>query len=312
MFVILVGALLAWGTYRISQFRGESIIADSEQISLGAATSFADAAREWILADDIQLLEQGVGIMLLGSAKYIQVNYQNQLLIDRRAGNWEEIVLSPPAVLPAKPVSNTFRFQNQRIVETTIPLRDRAFTIGFIRIGTHAQLLEAQLRRSSLTIGILGAIVWLVLTGATVLVAVRLARKAISIPARERTGSLITPIRELFAQRPIVIDLKSRTISGNGVSQLLTPKPFMLLSLLLSDSSRVFTDREIMEAIWPDCRYTSANDVHQCVYRLRKCLNDVEPDLGNCIANIKGHGYHFVADHRIGFTEANFKHAGVQ
>lgn len=311
LLIVLLGVLFAWGTYRASLYRSNSIIADSEQMSLRAATSFAETAREWILADSTEHLKRGVEIMLLGSAKYVQVEYQDHLLIDDRAEDWRETSLPPPTVLPAQAVAGTFMRQDQRIVETTIPLRDRAFTVGFVRIGTHAQLLESSLRRSNWTIGVIGVALWLLSAGATCLASVRQARRAALISDREGVGSLI-PIRELFAQRPIVIDLQSRTISSKGVTRLLTPKPFGLLSLLLSDSSRVFSDCEIMEAIWPDCRYTSANDVHQCVYRLRKLLNEVEPDLGQCIANVKGYGYRFETDDRVGFEDASFEHANAQ
>lgn len=309
--IVLLAVFFIWGTYRVSQYRSNSIIADSEQMSLRAATSFAETAREWILADSVEHLERGVEIMLLGSAKYIQVNYQDHLLIDNRTGEWMEIALPAPAVLPATAVASTSVRDDQRIVEATIPIRDRAFTVGYVRIGIHAQLLESNLRRSNWMIGILGTALWLLSAGATCLASVRLARRAALIPEQRRVGPF-APIRELLDQRPIVIDLQSRTISCKGVTRLLTPKPFGLLSLLLSDSSRVFSDREIMEAIWPDCRYTSSNDVHQCVYRLRKLLNEVDPDLGHCIANVKGFGYRFEIDDRVGFEDACFESANAQ
>lgn len=309
--IVLLGVFFAWGTYRTSLHRGKSIIADSEQISLRAAASFAVTAREWILANAIQHLERGVEIMLLGSAKYVQVHYQDHLLIDRRAEDWAEATILPPAVLPAKSISTTFILQGQRIVETTIPLRDRAFTVGFVRIGTHAQLLEAQLRRSNWMIGVVGLVLWLVTAGGTCLLSVRRGRSAALVSDRDSLGTP-TPISELFSQRPVVIDLQARTVSSEGVKRLLTPKLFGLLALLLSDSSHVFTDREIMEAIWPDCRYTSANDVHQCVYRLRRLLNEIDPDLGLCIANVKGFGYRFETTGLVEFEGASFARADAQ
>ena len=309
--IVLLGVLFAWGTHRASEFVSLSIIAESEETSLHAAIGFANTASDWILADSIDHLERGVVIMLLGSTKYVQIDYQDQLLIDGRAEDWKEVALPSLSVLPAQAIVSTFILQGRRIVETTIPLRDRAFTIGFVRIGTYSQLLESRLLRSDWTIGAVGFALWLLSLTAICFTTVRLARRAALIPNHERLEPLI-PIRELFAQRPIVIDLQTKTISSKGVTRLLTPKPFGLLSLLLSDSSRVFSDREIIEAIWPECRYTSANDVHQCVYRLRKLLNEIEPDLGSCITNVKGFGYRFESDARVGFEGLSFERANAQ
>ncbi|MBU1048569.1 winged helix-turn-helix domain-containing protein [Candidatus Bipolaricaulota bacterium] len=309
--VILCAAVFAGAGYRTSQHLRSTLIDESEESSLAAATGFAETVSEWILTDSLQHLERGVEIMLLGSSRYVQIGYEDRMLIDGRAEEWEQAALPSVDRLPARATVHTLPLKGHLIIETTLPLRERSFTVGFVRVGTYSQLLESRLQRLNWLLGAVGAILWLFAAAAICWIVIRQARRTATASIGESLGN-VAPLRELFAQRPIVIDLRARTISCQGESRLLTPKPFGLLTLLLSDSSHIFSDREIMEAIWPDCRYTSANDVHQCVYRLRRLLNDIDPDLGLCIANVKGFGYRFEANDRVGFEGVDFEHARSQ
>jgi len=53
----------------------------------------------------------------------------------------------------------------------------------------------------------------------------------------------------------------------------------------------VFSDREILAAVWPDSRYANAKDVKQHVYLLRKRLRDAKSGGEEMIVNVPGFGY---------------------
>jgi DNA-binding response OmpR family regulator len=70
----------------------------------------------------------------------------------------------------------------------------------------------------------------------------------------------------------------------------LSPKEYELLKLLASKPGKVFSHREIIEAIWQDNPYASSEDVKKYIYLLR---NKLEDDVENpkLILTVRGFGY---------------------
>ena len=58
-----------------------------------------------------------------------------------------------------------------------------------------------------------------------------------------------------------------------------------------TEPGRVFTDREIVETVWPASTYADIKDVKQCIYTIRQRLKPVHPAPLNLIVNVQGHGY---------------------
>jgi DNA-binding winged helix-turn-helix (wHTH) protein len=134
--------------------------------------------------------------------------------------------------------------------------------------------------------------VWFVaLVIAAILIRPRqLRRRQFAAPVSSDASEVLNFDSEGF---PLVIDSRTKCVSYLDRELSLSPKPFLLLELLVRDYGRVFNDQEIIEHVWTDTPYVNSNDVRQCVYRLRCRLNDVEAGLGDCIANVKGFGYRF-------------------
>ena len=86
---------------------------------------------------------------------------------------------------------------------------------------------------------------------------------------------------------------KKVRLFGEEVS--VTPKQYSLLHLLASEPGRVFSDREIVAAIWPESPYADSKDVKQQIYLLRRRLASVHPDGARLIANAQGFGYHLAS-----------------
>jgi DNA-binding response OmpR family regulator len=70
----------------------------------------------------------------------------------------------------------------------------------------------------------------------------------------------------------------------------LSPKEYELLRLLASKPGKVFSHREIIDAIWRDNPYASSEDVKKYIYLLR---NKIEEDVENpkIILTVRGFGY---------------------
>lgn len=69
----------------------------------------------------------------------------------------------------------------------------------------------------------------------------------------------------------------------------LAPKEYALLRLLASRPGKVFSDEEIISALWPGKGMTT-NDVAQCVYRLRRKL-EADPAQPQWVVTVPGFGY---------------------
>ncbi len=91
----------------------------------------------------------------------------------------------------------------------------------------------------------------------------------------------------------LVIDPAGKEVRLRGKRVNLSPKEYELVSLLASEPGRVFSDREILERVWPQSHTATSKDVKQYIYLLRKKL---EPDAQRprLIVTHKGFGYKLV------------------
>ncbi len=70
----------------------------------------------------------------------------------------------------------------------------------------------------------------------------------------------------------------------------LSPKEYDLLKLMASKPGRVFSHREIIDAIWTDSQFASSEDVKKYIYLLRNKIED-DPDDPKFILTVRGFGY---------------------
>jgi DNA-binding response OmpR family regulator len=105
----------------------------------------------------------------------------------------------------------------------------------------------------------------------------------------------LEPVEEpkIITCGPIVIDERSKAVTINGDSVLLSPKEFYLLLLLARDPGRVFTNEEIIAELWGNGSRATGTDVKQYVYQLRSKVEH-DPHLPKWIQNVKGFGYKLV------------------
>jgi hypothetical protein len=122
------------------------------------------------------------------------------------------------------------------------------------------------------------ALVW----GGALAVVVRAPRRS-RIPVPEGTGG--------ERGDRLAVDEARKRVRYDGVPVPLTPKQFALIRLLASDRRRVFSDREILDAVWPDSPYADAKDVKQCVYLIRKRFAEAGVPIRGLLVNLPGFGY---------------------
>lgn len=94
---------------------------------------------------------------------------------------------------------------------------------------------------------------------------------------------------EIYEFGAYTLDGRRRVLLRAGVSVLVTPKAFDLLSVLVENGGRVVSKESLMERLWPDTVVEESNLTFQ-VSTLRKALGDG----ARYVATIPGRGYQFV------------------
>ena len=85
------------------------------------------------------------------------------------------------------------------------------------------------------------------------------------------------------------VDLVSKRVFANGEEIQLTRKEFLILAMLIQNSSKYFSREEILSRVWDDDTLVTDRSVDVHIARLRKKLGTA----GNHIANRIGFGYFF-------------------
>jgi DNA-binding response OmpR family regulator len=93
----------------------------------------------------------------------------------------------------------------------------------------------------------------------------------------------------------LVVDNTSKRVFLNGAEVKLSPKEYELVRLLASEPGRVFSNEEILQAVWTGRRWATAQDVKQYIYFVRKKL-EADPENPQFIITVRGFGYKLTLD----------------
>jgi len=93
----------------------------------------------------------------------------------------------------------------------------------------------------------------------------------------------------------VVLDSGSHTVTTAGVPAKLTPKEFDLLHLLLRNTGRVLTHRQILTAVWGPAHSQDTQYLRVFIGQLRKKLEQ-DPETPRLIVTESGIGYRFASD----------------
>lgn len=247
------------------------------------AVAFADAAEAWLASGNTAAVEGAARLMLMGSVAYVQVVAQGATVVDARRDTPAQPEL-PESDLSPRLLSAAYRTLSggTAVLDVAVPLLEGG--PGYVRLGLDAQEIASWARAGALLAA--GAGIGFDLFVLTFLLTGR--RRPSSAPG---AGGARAP--GFSSPSGLVVDGTRKEATLDGVPVPLSPKLFAVLSLLVSDPGRVFSDREILSAVWPDSRYANAKDVKQHVYLLRKRLRQVRPGAEGMIVTVPGFGYRF-------------------
>ncbi len=88
----------------------------------------------------------------------------------------------------------------------------------------------------------------------------------------------------------LIVDNTGKRVLLHGAEVKLSPKEYELLHLLASEPGRVFSNEEILQAVWAGRQWATAQDVKQYIYFIRKKL-ETDPENPRFIITVRGFGY---------------------
>ncbi len=273
------------------------LLSQAEHEAFLTTSAFSQLVANWLVSERDRQHERVLSAaeaMLLGDHVYINVAYHGDTIVNARASGWDDEFLPSSAItnsmIQRTDVSLT-TIDGMKMIDAVVPLPGVEGIGNLVRVRIHASSLESQIHNARLAAALAGFLCWLVVFG-IVLFAKRKAGPAARKSSSE-IASVDTPHCIICGR--LQIHTKRKTISIDGRHVSYPPKLFHLLELLALEQDKAFSPDEILEHVWSDATYANANDVRQCVYRLRRKLNDLQDGLGGCITNVKGFGYRFDA-----------------
>ncbi len=86
-----------------------------------------------------------------------------------------------------------------------------------------------------------------------------------------------------------LFDMSKRTLTINGVCELLTTKEYLVVKILSDDMGRVYSRAELLELGWGSDSQVESNVVESTIANLRKRLSSMQSSLQ--IRNMRNAGY---------------------
>ncbi len=305
-----VGAVLAFVTVLIIVLsalylkrRSDDLAEQFRERSLWRAQVFADLAPRHFDTDDWHELFST--IFTASDVLYAQVVYRGQVRATRGSIPIpkENLLSSAPQLSEARTASGQAYFD---ILYPLTVLGESAGPDSYVRLGLSLAPLEQERRSEVLTV-VLVALVAVALAGVITawLAQSSFSEHSLALPTgragvEEGDGAVSTKVQqdglgEGEGEQPekqpaLVVDNAGKRVLLNGAEVKLSPKEFEVVRLLASEPGRVFSNEEILQAVWAGRQWATAQDVKQYIYFVRKKL-ETDPENPRFIITVRGFGY---------------------
>jgi len=248
--------------------------------------AFTEAAATWLRREQHDTIRRVAEVMATGEFRAVEVVLDGESIVS--AGVQAEMNDSPnPGAVGAR--SSIERHGARWILQTSIPVPS---AVGVVRTQQDVSVSHAALVHAIVRIGALGLGSWIALTALAWSVGRGWIRRR---KVLGHAGAPTAASHQVEHASILAIDRRTKATRINDVSVRLSPKQFALLSLLASDEGKVFSEADILLAVWPNSKYADANDVRQCIYQLRRRLDAAAAGGAQHVRNVKGFGYGFVS-----------------
>lgn len=261
--------------------------------SIELAFVLADSAGSWIVRDNMDALAVACDVLLAGSATYVRVLLRGEAIVDRRS---DEAALShvKPHFFPGiDAVTTPMSEFDTATLHVAVPIEwsgEQGAPIGSVQIGFDDSFARERVRSFRRLIAGIVAGSWL----AFLLIGVLAIRHFTNVAHEHVVEAEPMPQaggHDVIRTGALEIDVDICRVCLNHQEVQLTPKMFELLLYLARQPRRIFSDSDLLAALWEDAPYATSSDVKQCVYVLRQRLGVAHPNPKAIVVNVKGFGY---------------------
>lgn len=249
-------------------------IDDSSDAAYVSAAAFAEATESWLERRQQETVQRVADVMVSGAYRYIRVVIEGDVVLF--AGDPSALDPDALASRPTAARTSLEKRTSRWILNVWVPL---ARLDGFVETVQDVTASRAAMVAAALPIGAAGYGAWAALAALTWIAGRRIARRR----------------HETAAGSHLQVDPRRKSAHLDGTAVRLSPKQFALLALLASEEGTVFSDEDILTAVWPESVYADSGDIRQCVYQLRRRLDAARPGGADHVRNEKGFGYSFAA-----------------
>jgi hypothetical protein len=297
--------------------RSDDLTEQFRERSLWRAQVFAGLAPGHLDRDDWHELFST--IFTAPDVLYAQVVYRGQVRAAR--GSIPVLPLAREDILSYAPKLSEARAPaGQAYLDIFYPLiGESSSPDSYVRLGLSLNPVEQELRSEVLTITLIALVAVALAAVLTIWLAQALfperspaASPAPLAPPLKGEGNSPSPSfplplegeggdrpvapTEVRAEKPaLVVDNAGKRVFLNGTEVKLSPKEYELVRLLASEPGRVFSNEEILQAVWTGRHWATAQDVKQYIYFVRKKL-EADPENPQFIVTVRGFGYKLKLD----------------
>jgi len=250
---------------------------------LRQAAAFGASAAEWIVREDLRSLATASKLLLMGSGLYVDVVVRGEAVV----GGTDEGIDVAPVDPASEPPMGTMLTRRCGAVEVLTPIALAGYPdlpIGFLRVGFADDYAADRVRQRAWIVGAVATACSLVCVGGIALGLRRIRSGDRAVDGDER----------VLRCGPLEIDRQCCAVRFDGRPVDLTPKLFELLSVFAQSPGTVFSDDDLLRAVWSDSAYAASSDVKQHIYLLRRKFSEIHPCPKALIENVKGFGYRLV------------------
>ncbi|MFC2079200.1 winged helix-turn-helix domain-containing protein [Candidatus Bipolaricaulota bacterium] len=262
--------------------------------SLAYVQAFASSSMPWL--DPVQpvMLQSAARLMLVGSARYVQIAIDGNLVVDERSESVSDSLLPSIQAGVLTGIQETSAMGASSLDIVVPAFSGEPLSRAYVRIGIDGVSVVLRSRLTALWAAALAVGVDIVLVGLLWwLVGFRVAllsKASSSLDPLETDSGGQTVVGELR------IDATGRRMFFKDQQVKLTPKQYALIEFLAREPDRVFTDLEIVSTVWEASTYADSKDVKQYVYLVRRRLAAIHPSGKQLIETVPGFGYKLVSE----------------
>ena len=251
---------------------------------LQRSLAFEELAEQWVVRDQVELLEGTASLLLQGSVQQILVEVQGRTVLSMLDDGLEDGFADVSLIAPEDELLPRERYGASGALQVDVPLVLSGYpdrSIGRIYMEFSSEALRDRVLGRTVRGGGIAAGIWALVSVGGFLV----------LRSAKRASTAMGGATDAALPEVLQVDFERREVAIGEVPIDLSRKLYELLVLFVEHPGQIYSDQDLLDALWSDSEYATSADIKQHIYLLRKQLGKAHPDPKTLIENVRGFGY---------------------